>query len=265
MHCATCGRKLERESAYCPACGASTSEVPASLPRCPRCGYRGEGIGFFRRPAHFGLLALFGLFTYGFGALVYWLLRRNDQACPACGLRWSSDELRLDEGAASTGKKVMGETLPPDGGGRRGLGIALMLVALLLTVIGLAEWELTAVAVGGFFAVSGGGAFWWGLRARDRRHEALLTAMQRKVLRLAATTEGRLTATEVAANLDLGLHAAERILISMDDGFRVRSEITEEGVLVYEFPEIRHRRRVEGSEGVEESDRDDPPRIREVG
>jgi len=36
--------------------------------------------------------------------------------------------------------------------------------------------------------------------------------------------------------------AAEKVLISMDDGFRVRSEISKEGVLYYEFPEVLHRR-----------------------
>ena len=48
--------------------------------------------------------------------------------------------------------------------------------------------------------------------------------------------------TEVAADLDIGLPAAEKILMSMDDGFRVRSEISDEGVIFYEFPELIHRR-----------------------
>ena len=29
--------------------------------------------------------------------------------------------------------------------------------------------------------------------------------------------------------------------MEMDDGFRVRSDITSEGVIVYEFPEVRYR------------------------
>ena len=29
--------------------------------------------------------------------------------------------------------------------------------------------------------------------------------------------------------------AAERVVIGMEDGFRVRSEVTEEGLLLYEF------------------------------
>ena len=41
--------------------------------------------------------------------------------------------------------------------------------------------------------------------------------------------------------MNLSLPAAENILTSMDDGFRVRSEISNEGVLYYEFPELLHR------------------------
>ena len=50
------------------------------------------------------------------------------------------------------------------------------------------------------------------------------------------------TVTEVAADMNISLPAAENILTSMDDGFRVRSEISKEGVLYYEFPELVHRR-----------------------
>ncbi|MND00243.1 hypothetical protein D3C83_187860 [compost metagenome] len=46
-------------------------------------------------------------------------------------------------------------------------------------------------------------------------------------------------ATDAATELHLTLPAAERVLFSMDDGYRVRSEITGEGLLVFEFPELR--------------------------
>ena len=39
-------------------------------------------------------------------------------------------------------------------------------------------------------------------------------------------------------DLDLSLPAAERVLFSMEDRVRVRSEFTGEGLLVFEFPEI---------------------------
>jgi len=46
----------------------------------------------------------------------------------------------------------------------------------------------------------------------------------------------------VAADINIGIPAAEKIMMSMDDGFRVCSEISDQGVLYYEFPEILHRR-----------------------
>ena len=61
-------------------------------------------------------------------------------------------------------------------------------------------------------------------------------------LRLATARQGTLTVTEVAAELNLSIPAAEKILTSMDDGFRVRSEISNEGILYYEFPEVLHRK-----------------------
>jgi len=48
--------------------------------------------------------------------------------------------------------------------------------------------------------------------------------------------------TQVAADLNLAIPAAEKILNELDDGFRVRSEISAEGVIYYEFPELLHRK-----------------------
>ena len=53
-----------------------------------------------------------------------------------------------------------------------------------------------------------------------------------------------LTVTEVAADMNLPLATADKILTSMDDGFRIRSEISKEGVLYYEFPELVHRNQI---------------------
>ena len=61
---------------------------------------------------------------------------------------------------------------------------------------------------------------------------------------LATRRDGVLTVTDVAAELDLTIPAAEKIMIGMDDGFRVRSDITDDGVLYYEFPEVRHRKKL---------------------
>jgi hypothetical protein len=69
-----------------------------------------------------------------------------------------------------------------------------------------------------------------------------MQGLQRKILKLASAKGGTHTVTQVAADLNLAIPAAEKILTSMDDDFRVRSVISEEGVIVYEFPELKHRK-----------------------
>lgn len=239
MHCFACGERLEEGSAFCPRCGSSALPGRPPFRRCPRCGYRGEGVGYFRRPGHVGLLVLFGILTYGIGSLIHWLVRRHDAICPSCGLRWSrgGDE-RLGIAGDTESLGIEAGALPPGGGARRVLGAAALLAALVLVTLVAVGGRTELIAVAGATAVAGGGSIWWGIRALRERRRALLTACEQRVLHLAAARGGVLTATEVAAGLNLTLPAAERILISMDDGFRVRSEITEEGLLLYQFPEL---------------------------
>lgn len=251
--CPTCGEDLDPDEVSCPTCGAEVDrprDVAVRVRRCARCGYRGEGIGYFRRPSHIALLLVVALFTYGIGGLVYWLVRRRSRVCPNCGLGWEHARSGLPASGRSGGREASGAgngelDLPSGGGKRRFLGVAVILVAALLISVGIVEGELAAVAVGGVTGLAGAGTFCWGWSARQSRREALMSSLRRKVLLLAARKEGTLTVTEVAADLDLSLESAERVLISMDDGFRVRSEITREGLLLYEFPEIQHRARLE--------------------
>jgi hypothetical protein len=140
------------------------------------------------------------------------------------------------------------ERLPGSGIKRRVLGAAMVLVATMLILIGFVEWEMAAVAVGSVFGAGGSLTFYWGWNGLQERRKAIMLRLQRKILRLAAAKGGTLTVTEVATDLDLGLPAAEKILTSMDDDLRVRSVISDEGVIVYEFPELMHRKEL-GSGG----------------
>ena len=72
-----------------------------------------------------------------------------------------------------------------------------------------------------------------------------MARLQQRVLLFATEKGGTLTVTEVAASLNLSLSAAEDVLDSMDDGLRVRSDVTSQGIIVYEFPELRHHPRLE--------------------
>jgi len=114
-------------------------------------------------------------------------------------------------------------------------------MAALMIVIGAIEFEAAAIAVGGVMGAGGSLSFLWGYSALQNRRKAILKGMERRVLMLAQQKGGALTVTEVAAELDLSLQAAEKVLMEMDDGFRIRSEVTEDGLLLYEFPELKYR------------------------
>lgn len=254
MRCATCGESLSPGDSRCPTCGAAQAPVwgsgsggaleSSNLPRCPRCGYRGDGIAYFSRPGHVGLLIGVSVFTYGLGGLAYWLARRKHRVCPNCGLGWEySGGRRQVTGSVDSTSNVPAE-LPSGGTKRRVLGSALVLFASFLIMMGILEVEVAAVLVGSVVGAAGSGTFFWGWKALQERRQAVATGMQREILQLAERREGTLTVTEVSANLNLSMNAAEKLLVSMDDGFRVRSEITSEGVIVYEFPEVLHRYRL---------------------
>jgi hypothetical protein len=192
-----------------------------------------------------GLLIGASLFTWGFGGLIYWLARRRHSICPRCGLAWERSSRALSVTAPEPKRRLMeeqpDERLPSAGLRRRVFGTTMVLLASLIVLIGFVEWEMAAVAVGSVLGGGGSLTFYWGWQGLQGRRKAIVQGLQRKILRLASARGGTLTVTEVAADLNLALPAAEKILESMDDGFRVRSEISNEGVIFYEFPEIRYR------------------------
>jgi hypothetical protein len=142
------------------------------------------------------------------------------------------------------------DPLPRRGMARRVVGVGMVLLATLMIAVGFTELEFAVVAVGSVMGAGGTATIWWGLKARQDRRRALMTRLQRRVLLLATEKSGTLTVTEVAASLNLSLSAAENVLESMDDGLRVRSDVTNQGIIVYEFPEVMHHPRLEsGSKG----------------
>lgn len=252
MRCSTCGENLEPGQERCPTCGTVRRDSGRALSRsapgvrkCPRCGYNGEGVTYFSRPGHIGLLVGVSLFTYGLGGLVYWLARRKHRVCPSCGLAWENASRQLASGEGGSEDAIPEweeeQALPSSGVKRRVLGTVMILFASFLIMMGIIELEAAAIAIGSVVGAGGSGAFFWGWKALQERRQSLMAGLQRKVLRLATHKGGSLTVTEVAADLDLSIPQAEKVLIEMDDGFRVRSEITTEGILLYEFPEVQHR------------------------
>lgn len=256
MRCTTCGEVLRDGEDRCPTCGSvvASRPVPAFLHgvrQCTRCGYRGDGIPYFRKAAHVGLLAGLSLFTYGVGGVIYYAARRSHEVCPSCGLGWehAREPGPPREPAAPvpvSGTAVAGGSTPllPSGGGRRVAGGVLAGLATLMISLGLVGGEFEPVVMGSVFGMAGSGLFLGGWRAMQRRRQAVLLSLHRKVLLMATERRGVLTVTEVAAELALSLPAAEKLMTGMDDGFRVRSEVTEDGIIVYEFPEVLHQKKL---------------------
>jgi hypothetical protein len=181
----------------------------------------------------------------GFGGVVYWLARRRHLVCPSCGDAWERSSGALVPALHPERRIVQDEAderLPGGGVKRRILGTITVLIASLMILIGFVEFEMVAVAIGSVFGASGSLMYYWGWNGQQDRRKAIVHRIQRKVLRLAAAKGGTLTVTEVATELNLAIPAAEKILTAMDDDLHVRSVISEEGVIVYEFPELRHRR-----------------------
>jgi hypothetical protein len=259
MRCPTCGENLAPGTSRCPTCGAVVAtqlEVSVPIHQCPRCSYRGQGTTYFSRPGHVALLVGASL-IYAFPGLIYWLSRRKHRVCPRCGLTWYYASPAIGPGEQSGkalprgGAREVEEPLPTGGTKRTVFGTVLIILATFIVVVGIVEFEAAAVLGGSLVGATGTGSLFWGWKARETRRQAVLASLQRKVIRLAARKGGTLTVTEVAADLNLSIPAAEKVLIGMDDGFRVRSEITPEGLLLYEFPEVKHRPRLERGSNAE--------------
>jgi len=101
-----------------------------------------------------------------------------------------------------------------------------------------------------FLMVLFGGVAWWISGSLRREKEAVsaqaedqevLAQLKHATIQLAMKHDGVLTVTDVATDLQMTLEDAEYVLTSLDDGVRVTSTVSEEGVIVYEFKEVMHR------------------------
>jgi len=277
MYCSTCGARVPDGAARCTNCGAPVSRpagfgvpavthvvhaqgVPITTAVCPRCGFQGPTVGYFSQGGHIAALLLLTAVTVfpavGFGGLLYYLLRHNHRSCARCGYTLGKrGELALaaasSHGAALPAAAAAEADLPEEGWGfgRWSVGATLFLLfAAFMVLVGLGEGEAGMVAVGLFSGAIGGLMVKRAGTAREERRQALLVALQQPVLRLAGERGGRLTVTEVASTLGWPMRRAEKVLNSLDDGLRVVSDVTNEGVIVYDFRELRHAPRVSAQE-----------------
>jgi hypothetical protein len=85
---------------------------------------------------------------------------------------------------------------------------------------------------------------WGRWRLYDRggfSHLPKSRSIEGRIFRAALKHSGRLTVSDIVLETDLGIREAEEQIDSMVDGTHVRMEVEEDGLVVYEFPEIISR------------------------
>lgn len=250
MYCSTCGARLVEGRSRCDTCGAVVFGAPVPSERawsspvaaatCPRCGYRGQGISYFSRGTHVAAAVGLTLLTagaMGAGGLIYYLVRRDHVVCPRCGRGWGKNGVVALVSGDQPGS-LAAPTFASGGGGKQTLSVLMFLFAAAMVVVGLAASEIAPLVIAGIAATGGIALQKSASEERQKRREALLSALQLPVLQLAGRKGGQLTVTEVAAELGWTMKRAEKVLQSLDDGLRVTSDVTNEGVIVYDFPEL---------------------------
>lgn len=125
------------------------------------------------------------------------------------------------------------------GRGKRGWGIALLVFAAFLLIGFVQDPDVAGALIVALPAIGGGLLYRAGMKDAERARRAAIGQMQLPVLEL-AKEDGRLTVTEVASRLRWTVPQAKAVLDSLDDGFRVWSTPSDEGVMVYEFREVIH-------------------------
>lgn len=267
MYCSTCGSRVADGRATCQVCGAAAARAPytASVPPvpagplpmvpaapsmygaaqvqvCPRCGYRGMGTAYFNRGTHIALLVGSAVVLTPAAGLFYLLLRHNHKACPACGLNWGKHgigALTLLPGGATVRSADVVLPVGETGGGGRGWAMTLLILGALFLTIGMAAPAFPPAVMGAMALAGSGLLFRRAKTNREERRDAIIQSLQLPVLQLAGRKGGRLTVTDVATEFGWPMVRAEKVLNSLDDGMRVMSDITDEGVIVYDFLEIR--------------------------
>jgi hypothetical protein len=229
--------------------------MPVTVVTCPRCGFQGPSVSYFSQGGHVAGLLFLSLITLfpamGAGGLLYFLLRHNHRSCARCGETLGKHEMLALQASSAGGAPLPAgmaaeADLPEEAGGGRGWTIgawALFAFAAFMFMIGIGEAEFVPFVFGAFAAAGGTGLLAAGRRAREERRQSLLVALQQPVLRLAGEVGGRLTVTQVASSLNWPMRRAEKVLNSLEDGLRVSSDVTSEGVIVYEFRELMHASR----------------------
>jgi hypothetical protein len=212
---------------------------------------------YFNRGSHMAGLVAATVLTLpgaiGAGGILYYWLRHNHSVCPRCGFGWGKYSVRALPARIEQPRQPVPrpEAAVRSGGegAMRVWSVILFALAAIALGVGIVELEAVLLVLGVVFAGGGVLLHRGANTAREKRRDAMLASLQLHVLRLAGERQGRLTVSEVAAALSWPIRRAEKVLLSLDDGWRVNSEVTDDGVIVYEFRELLGRGETDRSVG----------------
>ncbi|WP_428277462.1 hypothetical protein [Candidatus Palauibacter sp.] len=141
-------------------------------------------------------------------------------------------------------------------------GVALLALALFVFVGFLlsgadpfALRTLFALFIAAGLPAAGGGLllaghFGVGRRIEHRREELRRDTLEAEILKMAGRHGGRLTAVEVAGELAVPTTTAEELLNELMAREMAEIEITDSGLLVYAFHDVRHLSEKETARGL---------------
>ena len=141
-------------------------------------------------------------------------------------------------------------------------GIALLALALFMGVGFLlsgadpfALRTLFALFIAAGLPAAGGGLllahrFGAGRRIAHRREDLRRDTLEAEILKMAGRHGGRLTAVEVAGELAVPTTTAEELLNELMAREMAEIEVTDSGLLVYSFHDVRHLSEKEAARGL---------------
>lgn len=114
----------------------------------------------------------------------------------------------------------------------------------------LALRTIVALLIAAGLPAAGGGLLLARRRIAHRRAELRRDTLEAETLRMAGRYGGRLTAVEVAGELAVPTETAEEILNELMAREMAEIKITDSGVLVYAFHDVRHLSEKESARGL---------------
>ena len=268
MPCPRCGIANLTSARFCSACGEHLDHDGGEqelgprvlMATCHRCGETLPPDAYFSRGLNIAkLVALFPI-TFVL-SILFFFLRKDRLVCGNCRKLLPSSATSALLPALQRGEASPLMLADPSGGlmlmspearqlaqasrraKTRGVMLAMFALPFSLPAFAfmgdLAWMELAAVGLpGGLLVVGAVNAFRRSGSLQTRARESDSKSVRRQILMLAQRHQGRLTVAQVAASLGWDFKEAEASLDAMVDGRHVEVELTNEGRLLYLFPDL---------------------------